>query len=352
MQRRSPVIKEKVTIYTIAKELSLSPSMVSRAFNPNANVAEEKRRLILETAQKRGFSPNKLASRLSMKTIRIGILVVYKAAHVRDGLLKGIELGFDRLKDYKIEYTVRTVNAKEKSAKDCREELFEFKDFDGVILSGFGSSSCRELINEFSAVNPNVVFMQNVCEDTEHLFSSKHDEALAGNLAAQLLYERLHYSKRKNVFVFTGDRTSSVHSRTLSAFCDCAKKLGLHIIGDLDMKDSDDILSSEIDDILEKYGKDTDGMYISSGNSSVLCEALERSGLDISLVCSDVNDSVSRYIEKGVVFATLCQSFENQSRLAFEELVMYLLGKSTPKKVIYTDVLPVFFANLSLYKNK
>ena len=42
----------EVTIYTIAKELNMSPSMVSRAFSPSGKVNEEKRRLILETAKK------------------------------------------------------------------------------------------------------------------------------------------------------------------------------------------------------------------------------------------------------------------------------------------------------------
>ena len=41
-----------VTIYTIAKELNMTPSMVSRALNPSGRVDEAKRRLVLETAEK------------------------------------------------------------------------------------------------------------------------------------------------------------------------------------------------------------------------------------------------------------------------------------------------------------
>ena len=64
-----------MTIYALAKELNMSPSMVSRAFNPEGKINEEKRRLVLETAKKYNFSPNKFASRLSMRTIKIGILI-------------------------------------------------------------------------------------------------------------------------------------------------------------------------------------------------------------------------------------------------------------------------------------
>ena len=40
----------------IAKELNMTPSMVSRAFNPEAKVSEEKRQIVLETAKKYHFS--------------------------------------------------------------------------------------------------------------------------------------------------------------------------------------------------------------------------------------------------------------------------------------------------------
>ena len=33
-----------VTIYTLAKELNMTPSMISRAFNPEAKIREEKRK--------------------------------------------------------------------------------------------------------------------------------------------------------------------------------------------------------------------------------------------------------------------------------------------------------------------
>lgn len=348
-------IKDKITIYTLAEELSMTPSMVSRAFNPNAKIAEEKRMAVLEAAEKHGFIPNKFASRLSMRTIRIGILIVYKAEHVRDGLLRGFRDAFGRVRDYKLEYSVTQICASEKSAHECRDELFAMKDLDGVILSGFGSSLCHELICDFAKVNPNIVFVQNVCDDTPYLLASKHDEELAASIAAELLSQRLHYSKNKNIFVFTGDRTSSVHKRTFDTFLRKAKARGLHVIGDFDMKDRNDILSENIDTVLGGLLPDIGGIYITSGNSSALCEWLAGKDQDISLVCSDVNDSVSRHIENGTVFATLCQDFETQAKNAFEALAQILLCNSDTannNRIIYTDVIPVFLANLHLYKNK
>ena len=46
-----------MTIYTLAKELNMTPSMVSRAFNPEAKISEEKRQIVLAAAKKYDFSP-------------------------------------------------------------------------------------------------------------------------------------------------------------------------------------------------------------------------------------------------------------------------------------------------------
>jgi len=89
----------EVTIYTLAKELNMTPSMVSRAFNPNGKISEEKRKIVLETAEKYGFSPNKFASRLSMKTVRIGILINSRFTVNTDKMIAGIESAYGKLKD-------------------------------------------------------------------------------------------------------------------------------------------------------------------------------------------------------------------------------------------------------------
>ena len=345
-------INEKITIYTLAEELSMTPSMVSRAFNPNAKIAADKRKAVLEKAAEYGFSPNKFASRLSMKTVKIGILTVYKAQHVKDGLLRGFRMAFDVLRDYKIEYTVTEIEASKKSAHMCRKELFALSDCDGVILSGFGSSMCRELLCEFSEINPNIVFLQNVCENVPFLFASRHNEALAAEIAANLLAERLHFKERKNILILTGDRTSSVHRHCFDAFTEYAKKFGLTVVSDFDMKDRDDILSEYMEGDFKAIDGEIDGIYITSGNSKPLCEALKRRGSDISLVCTDVNSSVSEYIQDGTVFASICQNFEKQARTAFETLAEYLLGKEITEKIAETEVMPVLRANLELYRNK
>ena len=98
---------EKITIYTIAEETGLTPTAVSRAFNPSSRLDPEKRRLVLETAAKYGFTPNRMASRLSMREIKIGIIIYAGYMPFCEQIIAGIESAKRRMTDYKIDCDLR-----------------------------------------------------------------------------------------------------------------------------------------------------------------------------------------------------------------------------------------------------
>ena len=92
----------KVTIYTIAEELNMTPSMVSHAFKPDGKVNAKKRKLILETAERMGFEQNKMASLLSMKPIRIATLIYGRFPGYYNEMVRGVEAARRDLSDYKV----------------------------------------------------------------------------------------------------------------------------------------------------------------------------------------------------------------------------------------------------------
>ena len=137
-----------VTIYTLAKELNMTPSMISRAFSPTGKISEEKRKIILEAANKYGFTPNKFASRLSMKNIRIGILINSRFAINTDKMIVGIERAYGKIKDYKIQYDITIMNSLENKLEDYIEVLNRYKNYNGVIVSGMSSEKYTDILNE------------------------------------------------------------------------------------------------------------------------------------------------------------------------------------------------------------
>ena len=135
--------------------------MVSRAFNPDGKISEEKRNSILAAAQKYNFYPNQLASRLSMKPIRIGVLIRGKFQVNIDKMIDGIYISHNRLKDYKIEYDITILHP-----MACEEEILKaidkYKDYSGIIISGMSSSRFTYVINDLYEHNPNIVQVQSI----------------------------------------------------------------------------------------------------------------------------------------------------------------------------------------------
>ncbi len=68
--------RKRVTVKDLARELGMSVSTVSRAFYPDAVVAPETRRLVLERAEEMGYRPNPFARSMITRRTRIVGLVV------------------------------------------------------------------------------------------------------------------------------------------------------------------------------------------------------------------------------------------------------------------------------------
>lgn len=328
----------EVTIYTLAKELGMTPAMVSRAFNPNAKISESKRKIVLDAAKKYDFFPNKFASRLSMKTVTIGVLINTNFAVNTEKMLSGIKNAYEKLKDYKVKYDVTVLNDSENEFEDYKKVLAKYKEFDGIILSGMSKSKYTELISETYKANKNIVHVQSTNKDAGYLFESRHNEEISSYLAAEFLYNCLRRSERKNILLFTGNRKSTLHLASDIAFKNFCEQFGMNVLDSIDMMDNEDYLEKILPEIFENKAAKIDGIYITSGLSAPLCRYLEKNALDIPFVAFDTYEVIKSYMQKGVVSAAIAQNVAGQMETAFEELVKYLIMGTTPQKTLYTDV--------------
>jgi len=82
---------ERTTIKDVAREVGVSINTVSRALNGKPDVSPETRRLVLKTAQRLNYMPNKLARGLrSNKTGIIGVIVADIANPFFSAVVKGM----------------------------------------------------------------------------------------------------------------------------------------------------------------------------------------------------------------------------------------------------------------------
>lgn len=324
----------------------MTPSMVSRAFNPDAKISDVKRKIVLEAAQKYDFSPNKLASRLSMKNVRIGIIINNKFQVNTDKMLIGIKNAYEKLKDYKIKYDICLINPDESSPDDYQKTLSNYRDYDGVILSGMSSHEYTDIINGLYEYNKNIAQVQSVNDEVKNLFSSKHNEEVASGLAAELLYNCLRKSERKNILLFTGDMKSALHRSAELHFKNACNSMGMNVIDSVDMKDDEAYFTKIIPEVMEKYAGYTDGIYITSGFSGPLCKYIEEHKTDVPLVAFDTYADIKNYMEKRIISASIEQNVLCQMQTAFELLAEYLISGKKPPDIVYTDIQVVFKSNM------
>ena len=334
-----------ITIYSLAEKLNMTPSMVSRALSPNGKISEEKRKLVLAAAKKYNFNPNKLASRLAMKPIRIGVVIVSKFEVNTKKMLLGIEAAHAQLKDYKIKYEV-SVFSHETPAKELQDALDIYQSFDGVILAGMSAGKYTNLIRALLTENKNVVQVQAINPDADCLFCSKHDEAVASALAAEMLSSCLTKSERKNILLFTGDLSSTVHQNAKKSFLSQCEALGMNLVRSVDMRDDEAYLESILPEIFSECEGMIDGIYITSGLSLPLCRYLEQMGRELPFVAFDTYEQIKDYMRRGIVTAAISQNIPHQMQIAFERLVHRVITAEECRKTVYTDVQLVLRANM------
>ena len=341
----------KSTIVTIAKAVGVSPSTVSRAFDPTSRISDPMRERIFRCAQEQDYVPNRAASRLPMKTISIGLLMndFYEPATVE--FLRGINDGYRELRDLKIHFESCIIGYSSKTVAELENALERFRGFDGLVVSGFIDPEETVLLNRYYRHNPNLVLLQNDIPGVGRLSVSYHDPGVASRLAAEFIADCLRKSESKNVVLFTGERKWQIHGMAAEAFHRAAKENGLNIVGSYDMKDSSDVMNWQLYDIYVKQGIKPDGIFITSGKSLDLCRYIKDKNLssDTVLVTYDVTKEIADYIKQGVVLATVYQNFYNQAKSAFVNLVRHILGEKTMDETLLQLPELVFGSNVDFY---
>lgn len=331
---------EKITIYTIAEETGLTPTAVSRAFNPSSRLDPEKRRLVLETAAKYGFTPNRMASRLSMREIKIGIIIYAGYMPFCEQIIAGIESAKRRMTDYKINCDLRLLPRENVTREECVKVLRELVDggCEGIITSGMYDWSYPEL-KKAADMGCRVVFINYPPEPGVSLFSSMQNAPLAGRIAADFM----RAAGKKSTLLLTGYQTMTLHRQVMRGFLDLAAEYGMSVpeiydINSLPHADREEALT----DLLTRLRGEIDSVYITSGESAELCRVIERlfAPGELTVLTSDIYPELCRYIESGLVSATIYQNQAKQAERAYELLAGYLMKTiPEPENVEITPVL-------------
>lgn len=332
-------MSNKVTIYTLAEELNVSPSTVSRAFNPNSRLNEEKRARILALAKERGFLPNRAAARLPSREIHIGAVIINHIPDFYQDVYDGIVSAAQELASQKVVADIRMISNSDNIIECLFSALDDFRErhYDGIILDGVYNLDIIVKINEFVDAGIPVATLHNDLVNSRRLFNSTCNAALTGKLAAELLRMLIH-GERKNVVIFTGDMSSFIHQQIFLSFTSACFIEKLHLVQNYDTMDVPAFAERLVREAFQAHPQ-IDGIYVSSANSIPVCEYLVQNGLagKVTLVTSDTFPRLNEYIRSGVVSASIYQDPFHQGKNAFVHLYNYIAENIVPPPIIRSN---------------
>ncbi len=344
---------DNISITKLAKIMNISASEVSRAFKEDYKMNEEKRAYILKTAKEYGYTPNRMASRLTKRAIKIGVLLAGDIKYSSEELIRGIHEAHDRLFDYKVVLDLKVVKAGESSAKKYCEMLDTLveENCDGIVMSANDEMLIMDKITEITNMGIPVAGVTSYLERARHLFTCTGNAEAAAELAAQMLGFMIP-GERKNILLITGDMKSDIHFKTARAFFRYSSKYGINIVDMVDTLDEADTAYFNTKEALESG--EIDGIYITTANCLSVCKLLMEEGYadKIKVIATDMFDDIAYMLQHNIIHATIYQDLYKQARKAFMAMFFWLAEKRKPERSIVVTPQLLFKSNYRYYQYK
>ncbi|MBQ2793157.1 MAG: LacI family DNA-binding transcriptional regulator [Clostridia bacterium] len=313
---------KRVTIKDIANELGVSCAIINRALNNKSGVSAELRTKILDTAQRLGYRPNKLARSLARAPINLGVIIPTAWQSFYAFLERGIVSELDRLLDYNVEGTFYRVN-NPYSATDYVDKIRSAINdgVDGIIITDYYHEGMEDVLAELAKSQiPTVTIGTLPSNDISPLASISIDSQRSGEMAAQMLFLPLKSDAR--VAVFIGSKSNAEHFQKAKSFEAAVKARGGCFMGCFETEDDAEIAEKIFRSLASELTPD--GIYLATAGSDSVLDIIANEKYKTKVVATDITDAVRRNVSSESFVCTLYQDPEKQGRLAIRTLYDYL----------------------------
>lgn len=340
-------MREKVTIYDVAKAVGVSTTTVFKAINGKSRISDETRKLVLDTVDKMGFKANKVAKSLKRKTLKIGIVIEKYFPGFNDDIIKGIRDSLTELADFKVEPVYNCFE----DSYDENKVMKEFKDIaasgaDGFILCA-GSDSYVTFINELSERNIPSILIVTDLKNCKRISVIRQNANVVGEIGAQLLNQ---VNSGGYNAVLIGNKDYITHKEVVEGFVNGMKLTGSNIVGVFETHDDEKLAYYLTEKLIKEYPF-INGMFIGTAITHEVCKKLIEMGVSrkIKIVGTDTYPEIIRNIEEDLVYATIFQEQYRQGKLAIEKMYKYLTEGSIPEDEILINPRIVIKSNCRNY---
>jgi LacI family transcriptional regulator len=347
-------LKERVTIYTIAKKLNISSTTVYRALNNKDRISEETKTKVLQLAKELGFKPNALAKTLHRKRIRIAVFIETGYYDFERYIINGVQDMEKELHDYGVNIDYYRVEYA--SRQRTNEKIDEFRktmnhistlNYDGVLMCG---ESDNEAYRRLEERNIPIAFVVTDEKSVKRRFCVQYDGYTAGRMAAELLFWKVGRNGR--VALANGFEDIQIHNQCERGFLEYAAFLHLNVVSVLYNEEDSGIAYRHTNKLIKEH-PDLKGIYICTFASSGVIRSVVRNGKAgrICLVTSDINDEIRECLDKGIVSASIFQDQYRQGRYALRYLYDYITSHQKIDDVTYIYPQIILKSNMAFYRD-
>lgn len=319
----------RVTAKLLAQKLGLSIATVDRALNNRGNVKKSTYDKIMAAIEELDYKPNKSASLLS-RNIKMNIAVIFQTypAYFWDQIEVGVNRARRELSDYGVQIDViRTPNANIEEQIEIIRQVIESNQYDGIAVSSDGSQEIGDLIDLAIHKGIKTCTFNTDSPLSKRLFYIGCDYRDAGRLAAELMCKFVG-NDGEVAFILENENMFQFQQKILGfrEVLDAHPKV--RMIGPLRI-DRDNLEESLLS--LKEDLDHVDGIYLATGQLSLLAKQLKEWNMFKPLVGHDMDMDVYNFLQNELITATICQDPHTQGYMAVKSLFDVLIQSAHDK---------------------
>jgi LacI family transcriptional regulator len=340
-------------IKDIAQALNVSIGTVDRALHGRSGVSEKTKARVLKMATQLGYKPNLAAQALKLnRRLSIAAILPKHISHFFDPVRAGIRdaaastVGVNVSLDF---YEYPRLGVGDKEAFDVAMR----RHYDGIIFLPGNMRTFDPLISKLSRSGTAMMCVGSDAPNTERIGSVAAHATISGAIAAELLSHKLN--RKATVSIFTGELSTLDHAEKLRGFAATLAVQAPHLslLPALESHERPKEAYRQALTLMQSKSR-PEGLYLSTANSLPVLKALEELKLlgKVQVIATDLFQELVPMIETGKVLATMYQRPFTQGKIAFENLLAFLLRENGRQSVVRLAPHIILRSNLSLFSSQ
>jgi len=314
----------EVTIYDIAKVLSISPATVSRGLKDHPGIRKDTKKKILQAAQKMGYQQNTFASNLRRRHSKtIGVIIPRLDSYFMSSVIAGMEKAANSAG-----YNLIISQSQESAKKEIAGTTTMFNSrVDGLLISLSSETQDISHFDAFFKKQIPLIFFDRVMELPNCTSIVINNEKGGYDATSHLLDQGC----RKIVHI-SGSLNRNVYADRLSGYKRALTAKGIEFDPDLVFTTNlNDQAGADVAQQILRMKRMPDGIFTSNDTSAVACmRELKQAGIKIPKEIAIVgfnDDPIARVIEPNLT--TIHYPGEEMGEVAATTLIHRLKNVSS-----------------------